>query len=315
MLLAREDRERIPSAFDDISFALCKRRDDVIMMSADLSQYVDLYKVTRELPEQYVDVGMAEQNLVGVAAGLAKAGFVPVATTFGSYASRRCFDQMLICMGTSRNTGIVIGFTPGIASPAPIHHQGTEDLGMTRAIPHATVIDAMDVTDLAQALDLACDTPGLVYMRGHRGTTPRMLDPGQFKFELGKTYPLRTGSGVGIISSGHASQWAVEASDLLVERDFDHSLLHVPTIKPVNEREIVDYCFAHDQIVTVENHQISTGLGGLVSEIVGKVGRGPRITRIGVPDRWAPGGSIAHIRRHFGLDAGTLATRVEEVMQ
>ena len=315
MLLAREDREKVPSAFDDISFDLCKRRDDVIMMSADLSQYVDLYKVTKDLPEQYVDVGMAEQNLVGVAAGLAKAGFVPVATTFGSYASRRCFDQMLICMGTSRNTGIVMGFTPGIASPAPIHHQGTEDLGMTRAIPHATVIDAMDVTDLAQALDVACDTPGLVYMRGHRGTTPRMLDPGKFKFELGKTYRLRTGAGVGIISCGHASQWAVEASDLLMDRDFDHSLLHVPTIKPANEREIADYCFAHDQIVTVENHQISTGLGGLVCEIVGKVGRGPRITRVGVPDTWAPGGSITHIRKHFGLDAGALATRVEEVMR
>ena len=315
MLLEREDREKVPSAFDGISFDLCKRRDDIVMMSADLSQYVDLYRVTKDLPGQYVDVGMAEQNLVGVAAGLAKAGFVPVATTFGSYASRRCFDQMLICMGTSKNTGIVMGFTPGIASPAPIHHQGTEDLGMTRAIPHATVIDPMDVTDFKQALDVACDTPGLVYMRGHRGTTPRMLDPGMFRFELGKTYALRMGAGVGVISCGHASQWAVEASDLLVERGFDHSLLHVPTIKPVHEREIVDYCFAHDQIVTIENHQISTGLGGLVSEIVSKVGRGPRITRIGVPDSWAPGGSIHHIRRHFGMDAVALAKRIEGVMQ
>jgi len=124
---------------------------------------------------------------------------------------------------------------------------------MTRAIPHATVIDAMDVTDFEQALDVACDTPGLVYMRGHRGTTPRMLNPLTFKFELGKTYPLRSGTGVGVISCGHASQWAVEASDLLVERGFEHSLLHVPTIKPVNEQEIIDYCFAHDQIVTIEN--------------------------------------------------------------
>ncbi len=315
MLLAKEEREKVPSAFDEISFDLCTRRKDVIMMSADLSQYVDLYRVTRELPEQYVEVGMAEQNLVGVAAGLAKAGFVPVATTFGSYASRRCFDQMLICMGTSKNTGIVMGFTPGIASPAPIHHQGTEDLGMTRAIPHATVIDAMDVTDFEQALDIACDTPGLVYMRGHRGTTPRMLNPETFKFELGRTYPLRIGTGVGVISCGHASQWTVEASDVLVERGFEHSLLHVPTIKPVNEQEIIDYCFAHDQIVTVENHQVSTGLGGLVSEIVSSIGRGPRITRIGIPDSWAPGGSINHIRKNFGLDADELAKWIEEVMR
>ena len=315
VLLAKEERERIPSAFDDISFDLCRRRDDVIMMSADLSHYVDLFKVTKELPDQFVEVGMAEQNLVGVAAGLAKAGFVPITSTFGSYASRRCFDQMVICMGTSKNTGICVGFTPGISSPAPIHHQGTEDLGMLRAVPHATVIDPMDVTDFAQALDVACETPGLVYMRGHRGTTPKMLDPGTFKFELGKTYPLRTGSGVGVISCGHASQWAVEASDILVDQGFDHSLLHAPTIKPVNEQEVIDYCLAHDQIVTVENHQVSTGLGGLVSEIVCKVGRGPRVTRIGVPDSWAPGGSIRHIRQHFGLDGPALAKRIEEVMR
>jgi transketolase len=315
MLLAKEDRSMVPSAFDDISYNLCKRRDDVLMMSADLAHYVDLYKVTKDLPDQYVEVGMAEQNLVGVAAGLAKAGFTPVTTTFGSYASRRCFDQMVICMGTSKNTGICIGFTPGITSPAPIHHQGTEDLGMLRAVPHATVIDAMDVTDFAQALDVACDSPGLVYMRGHRGSTPSWLDPKAFKFELGKTYPLRTGSGVGVISCGHASQWAVEASDMLVEEGFDHSLLHVPTIKPVNEQEIIDYCFAHDQIVTIENHQISTGLGGLVSEITSKVGRAPRITRIGVPDSWAVGGSVGHVRQHLGLDTPTLVRRIKEVVQ
>jgi transketolase len=315
MLLEQDKREIVPSAFDDISFDLASRRKNVILMSADLSQYVDLYKVTKDLPDQYVDAGMAEQNQVGIAAGLAKAGFVPITSTFASYASRRAFDQMVICMGTSKKTGICLGFTPGISSPAPIHHQATEDLGMTRAIAHATVIDPMDVTDFAQALDAACDRPGLIYMRGHRGSTPRWLDPDRFKFEIGKTYPLRTGSKVGVISCGHASQWAVEASDILADRGFDHSLLHVPTLKPVNENEIIDYCFAHDEIVTVENHQISTGLGGLVSEIIGSVGRGPRITRIGLPDTWAPGGSIKHIRGVFGLDAETLASRIEKVVQ
>lgn len=314
MLLDKSSRAVVKSAFDGISYDLCKRRENVIMLSADLSQYCDLYRVTSALPDQYVEIGMAEQNQVGVAAGLAKAGFIPITSTFASYASRRAFDQMVICMGTSKRTGICLGFTPGITSPAPIHHQATEDLGMTRAIPNATVIDTMDVTDFAQALDAACEQPGLVYMRGHRGSTPSILDPKQFNFEIGKTYPLRTGRGVGIISCGHATQWAVEASDILIEQGVEHSLLHVPTIKPVNESEIIDFCYAHDQIVTVENHQISTGLGGLVSEIVGSVGSGPRITRFGLPDSWAPGGSVKHIRSVFGLDAETLAARIKKVM-
>ena len=299
--------------FDHISFDLCSRRKDVMLMSADLSKYTQIIRVKKELPDQHLDVGMAEQNLISVAAGVSKAGYVPIATTFACYATRRAYDQMMICMGTGPNTNVVIGFTPGIANPARIHHQAAEDLGMIRAIPNATVIDPMDVTDFKQALDVAVDIPGLVYLRGHRGDTPVLLDDNKFKFELGKTYPLRTGSGVGIIATGHATQWALEASILLEQKGVDHSLLHVPTIKPVNETEISDYCFAHDQIVTIENHNIVTGLGSLVTEIVSDIGRGPRITRLGIPDVWAPGGTLPYIRSQLALDAPSLAKKIEAV--
>jgi len=309
------DARTIESApFDGISYDLCSRRKDVIMMSADLSKYTQLDSVLRELPDQHLEVGMAEQNLLSVAAGVSKAGFVPVATTFACYATRRAYDQMLVCMGTSPLTNIVVGFTPGIANPARIHHQAAEDLGMIRAMPNATVIDPMDVTEFEQAINKAVDIPGLVYMRGHRGNTPCMLNPETYAFELGKTYRLRDGKGVGVISTGHATQWALEASDLLEQQSVDHSVLHVPTIKPVNESEIADFCFAHDQIVTVENHQVVTGLGSLVTEIVSDIGRGPRITRLGIPNQWAPGGTLGYIREQLGLDADSLARRIKGVL-
>lgn len=299
--------------FDHISFDLCSRRKDVMLMSADLSKYTQIIRVKKELPDQHLDVGMAEQNLISVAAGVSKAGYVPIATTFACYATRRAYDQMMICMGTGPKTNVVIGFTPGIANPARIHHQAAEDLGMIRAIPNATVIDPMDVTDFKQALDVAVDTPGLVYLRGHRGDTPVLLDNTKFMFKLGKTYPLRTGRAIGIIATGHGTQWALEASRELQERGVDHSLLHVPTIKPVNEKEISDYCFAHDQIVTIENHNIVTGLGSLITEIVSNIGRGPRITRLGIPDVWAPGGTLPYIRSQLELDAPTLANKIEAI--
>lgn len=302
-----------PAPFDDISYALCQRRKDVVIMSADLSKYCQIIKVKKELPDQHLDVGMAEQNLISVAAGVAKAGFVPIATTFACYATRRAYDQMMICMGTGPLTSIVIGFTPGIANPARIHHQAAEDLGMIRAIPDTTVIDPMDATEFQQALDVAVDTAGLVYLRGHRGNTPRLLDERHYQFELGKTYQLVEGQNIGIIATGHATQWSLEASKILKEKGISHSLLHVPTIKPVNEQEIADFCFAHNNIVTVENHQIVTGLGSLVSEIVCDRGGGPKITRIGVPNQWAPGGTLPYIREQLGLDALSLAKRIEEV--
>ncbi|WP_051482970.1 transketolase family protein [Thioalkalivibrio sp. HK1] len=319
MLLTGE-RTFDPAPFDAISYDLCARRSDVVILSADLSKYCQVVRVKNELPEQHLDVGMAEQNLLSVAAGVAKGGYIPIATCFACYITRRAYDQMMICMGTGSGPGtnrthgptnIAVGFTPGIANPARIHHQAAEDLGMVRAIPNAAVIDPMDSTDFRAALDAAVERPGLTYIRGHRGNTPRLLDPAQFTFELGKTYRLREGSGIGIIATGHASQWALEASDLLQDRGVDHSLLHVPTIKPVNEIEIADFSFAHHRVVTIENHQIVTGLGSLVAEIVSDVGGGPRITRMGLPNRWAPGGTLPYIRAQLGLDAQTLAMRIE----
>jgi len=299
-----------PAPFDDISFDLCTRRKDVVILSADLSKYCQVVRVKKELPRQHLDVGMAEQNLISVAAGVSKGGLIPIATCFACYITRRAYDQMMICMGTGERTNIAVGFTPGIANPARIHHQAAEDLGMVRAIPNATVIDPMDPTDFRAALDAAVDLPGLTYIRGHRGDTPCLLDPAKFTFELGKTYRLRKGKGIGIIATGHGTQWALEASDILTEQGVEHSVLHVPTLKPVREKEIADFAFAHDQIVTVENHQIVTGLGSLVTEIVSDIGGGPRITRIGIPNRWAPGGTLPYIRAQLGLDAQALALRI-----
>ncbi len=323
-MLVTGPREIDPAPFDNISFDLCSRRKDVVIMSADLSKYCQVVRVKNELPHQHLDVGMAEQNLLSVAAGVAKGGYIPIATCFACYITRRAYDQMMICMGTgsgpgtnreSGPTNIAIGFTPGIANPARIHHQAAEDLGMVRAIPNATVIDPMDLTDFQAAVNAAVTLPGLTYIRGHRGDTPRLLDPAKFTFEVGKTYKLKEGKGVGIIATGHGTQWALEASDILDERGVEHSLLHVPTIKPVNEAEIADFAFAHNQIVTVENHQIVTGLGSLVAEIVSDIGGGPRITRIGLPNRWAPGGALPYIRAQLGLDAETLAQRLSEVAE
>jgi len=320
-MLLKGVRSFDPAPFDEISYDLCRRRKNVVIISADLSKYCQVVRVKNELPEQHLDVGMAEQNLLSVAAGVARSGLIPVATCFACYITRRAYDQMMICMGTGSGPGtnraegptnIAIGFTPGIANPARIHHQAAEDLGMVRAIPNATVIDPMDPTDFRAALNTVVDLPGLTYIRGHRGDTPLLLDSKKFNFEIGKTYPLKRGKGLGIIATGLGTQWALEASALLSERGVDHSLLHVPTIKPVNEDEIADFSFAHDQIVTVENHQIVTGLGSLVAEIISDIGGGPPVKRFGLPNRWAPGGSLAYIRAQLGLDAQTLANDIAE---
>jgi transketolase len=304
----------VEAPFDQMTLEICEQHPDVIVMSADLSPYVDIFSVRKLRPLQYLDVGMAEQNLMSVGAGLSKAGYIPIATTFAVYASRRAYDQMVICMGTGPRTCIVVGFTPGITNPARVHHQSIEDLAIMRTVPNATVIDPMDATEFAAALPALLDRPGLVYIRGHRGTVARLLDPNKYRFVLGKTHLLRQGSTVGLISTGHGSQWALEVSDKLTNQGIDHSHLHVPTIKPVNEDEIWEFCIQHKQIFTIENHSVVGGLGGLVAEVMANYGGGPRLTRFGVPDTWAPGGSLGYIRTQLQLDADTLVRRIKEKM-
>lgn len=311
-MLLPADQPGVVAPFDDVTIELCKSNPDVMIMTADLQPYVDIFRVPKERPKQFLDVGMAEQNLLSIGAGISKAGFIPIATTFACYASRRAFDQMVICMGTGPRTCVVIGFTPGITSPARIHHQSTEDLAMTRAVPHATVIDPVDATEFTQAVRASVTQPGLVYMRGLRGTVSRLLDPEKYVFEIGKTYRLQDGSGPGIIATGAGTEWALEASRLLERVGIDHALLHVPTLKPARHEEIWRFCQGRSRVFTIENHNIVGGLGGLVAEILADHGDGPRLTRLGVPDHWAPGGSLAYIRKSLGLDAESLAQQIKE---
>ena len=309
MLLAKE-ATTMNAPFDAVSMEIAEKNPNVIFMTADLQPYVDLHRLPKERPKQFLDVGMAEQNLLSVGAGISKAGFVPVTTTFACYASRRAFDQMVICMGTGPRTCVVIGFTPGIVNPARIHHQATEDLAMTRAVPNSTVIDPVDAVEFTQAVSEAIKQPGLVYMRGHRGVVPQIFDPAAYKFEVGKTYMLKEGKGVGIVSTGSATQWALETSELLTKAGVDHAVLHAPTLKPVREQEIRDFCKGRPHIFTLENHQITGGLGSLVAEILAAEKNSPQLTRLGVPDRWAPGGTLAYIRGQLGLDSETLANKI-----
>lgn len=314
-MLLKDKSLEVFRPFDIATAEICRQRNDVICMAADLSDHCDIQTVRDEIPDQFLEVGMAEQNLLSIAAGVAKAGFVPIATTFACYASRRAFDQMIICMGTSKLTGIVVGFTPGINNPATVHHQALEDLAMTRAIPNATVIDPMDATEMDQIIRTVVDRPGLTYMRGIRAGVPVLLDPATYKFEIGKTYLLRDGKKLGLIGTGHGSQWMLELSEALDDCGIDHSVLHVPTIKPVNEDEIWDFSRRHDLLFSIENHQISGGLGGLVAEVLGDHGNGPRLVRLGVANRWTPGGTLPYIRNQVGLDVEAMIARVKTELE
>ena len=305
-LLKPKEREVLQAPFDGASIEICDEYPQVIFLTADLASYTDLFRLPKERPRQFLDVGMAEQNLMCIAGGLAKTGFLPIATTFACYATRRAFDQMVISMGTGPSRGIVIGFSPGIASSARIHHQATDDIAMMRAVPGVCVMDPADPREMVAAVKAAIHYPGLVYIRGMRGDVTTLFEGG-LQFQIGRAAVLRGDGGVGIICTGYGTQWAVEASDVLQQRGTPHSILHVPTLKPAPLEDIVSFCGRHKTVLTIENHNIIGGLGSLVAEVIATHGIAARLHRGGMQDRWAMNGDMKYIRDQLGLSGLQLA--------
>lgn len=305
-LLKPKEREVLQAPFDGASIEICDEYPQVIFLTADLASYTDLFRLPKERPRQFLDVGMAEQNLMCIAGGLAKTGFLPIATTFACYATRRAFDQMVISMGTGPSRGIVIGFSPGIASSARIHHQATDDIAMMRAVPGVCVMDPADPREMVAAVKAAIHYPGLVYIRGMRGDVTTLFEGG-LQFQIGRAAVLREDGGVGIICTGYGTQWAVEASDVLQQRGTPHSILHVPTLKPAPLEDIVSFCGRHKTVLTIENHNIIGGLGSLVAEVIATHGIAARLHRGGMQDRWAMNGDMKYIRDQLGLSGLQLA--------
>ncbi len=284
---------------------LGRRRTDIVVLSADLSRYTDVLPFAEEFPKRFFQMGMAEANMMGAAGGLAKTGFLPIAVTYGVFATRRAYDQVAMALATGPSRGIIVAFLPGITTPFRATHQAIDDIALMRALPGMTVIDPADATELAAALEHAVSLPTSVYLRGLRGTVARLFDADGFDLTARE---VLSGGEIGLISSGLGCQWALEASEYLGERA---SLLHVPVLKPISAEVICAYCSQFETVTTIENHSTLGGLGTAVSEVLAEAGVATRVRKLGVPDRWAPAGSLDHIRTELGLDAPTIAELVQ----
>ena len=298
--------------FADALLAVAEEHPELVVLSADLSKYTDVLPFATRYPDRFFQIGMAEQNMMGIAGGLAKTGLLPIAVTYGVFATRRAFEQMAMAFATGPSRAIVVAFLPGITTPFRATHQATDDLALTRTIPGMTVVDPADATELAGALEAAVAHDGPVYMRGLRGRVPRLFDPVETEFRLGETRLLRSGADVGVITTGLAAEWVGEALADAAAGDVDADWLHAPTLKPLDGDAVAAFCARHRTVVTVENHSIVGGLGSAIAEVIASRGLGTRLIRLGVPDVWAPAGSLQHVRRELGLDPGSLAHAIAD---
>jgi transketolase len=287
--------------FADALVELGRRREDVVVLSADLSKYTDVAPFAEEFPDRFFQVGMAEANMMGVAGGFSKGGFLPIAVTYGVFASRRAYDQIAMALATGPSRAVVVAFLPGITTPFRATHQAIDDLALMRALPGMTVVDPADATETAAALEFAVAQPGPVYVRGLRGSVARLFDPNGFELRV---RDVRSGDDVGLVSTGLGTQWALEAADLIGP---GAAVLHCPVLKPIDAAAVAQFCARFATVTTVENHSVVGGLGDAVADVVTREAIGTRVERLGVPDSWAPAGSLDYIRAALGLDAEGIA--------
>lgn len=296
--------------FADALVSLGQLRSDVVVLSADLSNYTDLSPFRDAFPDRFFQVGMAEQNMMGIAGGLARSGLLPIAVTYGVFATRRAYDQVAMALGTGTVNAIIVAFLPGITTPFRATHQATDDLALMRAIPGMTVIDPADSTELRAALSAAAANPGTFYLRGLRGLVEERFDPEGFIFTIGAARLLSDGPDAAIVGTGLGTAWALDASEILATRGISASLLHVPTLKPLDREAIAALAARFAVIHVVENHSVVGGLASAVAEVVAGIGAPTRVNPIGVPDQWAPAGSLDYIRSEINLSAVGIADRV-----
>src|SRR5512132_1549666 len=251
-----------PAPFGHALVEAAEKDERIVGLTADLGKYTDLHIFAQAFPERFFQMGMAEQLLMGAAGGMAKEGFVPFATTYAVFASRRAYDFVHQVIAEENLNVKIVCALPGLTTGYGPSHQATEDIAIFRGVPNLTIVDPCDAVDIEQAVPAMAAHKGPVYMRLLRGQVPVVLDEYDYKFELGTAKLLRDGREALIVSSGFMTMRALEAVEKLRADNVDVGVLHSPTVKPLDEETIVREASRPGRLVIVaENHSIVGGLG------------------------------------------------------
>jgi transketolase len=302
--------------YGDVLTQLGGQRKDIVALTADLGKSTKIGRFEEKYPERFFNVGIAEQNLFGIGAGLALAGFLPFISTFAVFSSMRAGEQVrtdicyqnLNCKIIATHSGISFG-------QAGTTHHCTEDLAIMRSFANMTVIAPADGFETAKAVAASVDWPGPVYIRIGRGFEPRVNKNDKFKYEIGKAREMKKGTDVTLIACGPTVLWAVDAADSLQKEDgLSVRVLDMHTIKPIDRDAIEKAVMDTRRIITLEDHNIYGGLGSAVAEVICDLGKGCAFKRVGIPDIYAMVGYPEDLYHHYKLDTEGIIEAVRELL-
>jgi len=301
-----------PHAENLVKWAKDKPR--VVVLSADLtgSTEIDLFRDT--YPDRFFSMGMAEQNMISFAGGLAREGFYPFVHTFAVFIYRRALDQVSMSIAYPNLPVCIFGFLPGITTPGGATHQATDDIAVMRTLPNMTVLETGDATEVEGVLDVAHSVEGPVYIRMLRGEVPRLFDKNQ-TMQLNHARVLSDGTDITLLSSGICTEEVMRATAALRKKGLSIRHLHISTLKPFDDPAVYEaVTLPKFGVITVENHTIIGGLGSATAEIMAETGGNKKLVRLGLKDTYAHGASRPYLMKKYGMDAEAVLHEIEKLM-
>ncbi len=286
--------------------------EDIVVLDADLAAATKTGVFKKAHPDRFIDCGIAECNMMGVAAGLAAAGKVPFASSFAMFAAGRAYEQVRNSIGYP-HLNVKIGATHAGISVGEdgATHQCNEDIALMRTIPGMVVINPSDDIEARAAVRAAYEHEGPVYMRFGRLAVPVINDRPDYKFELGKGVILREGKDLTIIATGLPVNNCLEAAEKLAEDGIDAKVINIHTIKPLDEELVVAAAKETGKVVTVEEHSVIGGLGSAVSDVLSE--KAPtKLMKIGINDTFGESGPALELLKKYGLDTDGIYEKIKE---
>ena len=296
-------------------------KPEVLVLSADLTNSCEVGKWRDTYPDRFFSMGMAEQNMLSFAAGLAREGFEPWLHTFAVFLYRRPLDQLQMSVAYPNLKVRLVGFLPGITTPGGVTHQAIDDVAVMRAIPNMTILETGDATEVGSVLDVAHSIDGPVYIRMLRGEVPRLF-PREEPFAFDRARILNVGgedvgspTDVVVLTSGILTEEAIRAIPALEASGVSVTHLHISTLKPFTDPTVLTaLTSARSAIVTMENHLTTGGLGSAVAEVMAENSISAPLHRIGLRDTYAHGASQSYLLAEYHLDAMALVRTIEQVL-
>jgi transketolase len=289
----------------------------VVVLDGDLATSTRSDIVAERNPEAFVQVGIAEQNMVGMAAGMTTLGYRPWLSTFGVFLTNRALDQIRMLVSQTRApVRIAAAYSGLLNGSAGKTHQDIEDLAIMRAMPNMTVLAPADEFELEAMVRWAADYDSPLYLRVARDAVPPVFDA-DYAFELGRPVVVRGGADATLISTGVQTSRTVEAAGLLAQQGVEVRVIHLPTLKPLDGAALLALIGGEEHLITVEEHSRIGGLGGLVSEIVSGLEQPirPRLIRIGLEDRWSESAPNDFLLDKYGLSPRRVAEQVAGALE